>query len=122
MPMLTLSTNVSKNLITEEFSDSLCNTLAKSLNKPKGYCAVHIQPGKKSLERKNIQFLIFFFLIINLKLRSNDVVWRNQRAVRVRDRDVDWKARRGREQTTCESDHDRTRENRCLAEPSVHLL
>ena len=46
MPYLQISTNVAKSKITEEFSLHLTDVIAETLNKPKGYCAVHILPGK----------------------------------------------------------------------------
>ena len=47
MPFLQITTNVSKENITEEFSLHLTDVLALTLNKPKDYCAVHILPGYK---------------------------------------------------------------------------
>lgn len=46
MPLLQINTNVSKARITEEFNLNLCDVLAQTLNKPRGYCAVHILPGR----------------------------------------------------------------------------
>ncbi|CAF0742811.1 unnamed protein product [Brachionus calyciflorus] len=42
MPMLQINTNIRKEKITEEFNLNLVDVLAETLNKPKGYCAVHI--------------------------------------------------------------------------------
>ncbi|RNA14851.1 macrophage migration inhibitory factor [Brachionus plicatilis] len=46
MPMLQISTNIAKEKITEEFNLNLSDVLANTLNKPIGYCAVHIMPDQ----------------------------------------------------------------------------
>ena len=46
MPCLKISTNVSKEKITEELNLHLCDFIAKMLGKPSGYCAVHIIPDQ----------------------------------------------------------------------------
>ena len=45
MPYLQVCTNVPKEKITEKTTMDLTNVIAESLNKPKGYCVVHILPG-----------------------------------------------------------------------------
>ena len=46
MPFLQVNTNIPKEKITEQFTLSLTDVLAKTLSKPKDYCAVHILPGQ----------------------------------------------------------------------------
>lgn len=46
MPYLELITNVSENLITNEFHNSLGNALAKTLDRPRDKCLVYITAGK----------------------------------------------------------------------------
>jgi hypothetical protein len=45
MPYLQISTNVSKSKITEKVTEIFTDVISQSLNKPKGYCAVHILAG-----------------------------------------------------------------------------
>jgi hypothetical protein len=49
MPILQVTTNVSKESITENFAHDLAQELANTLSKPLGYCAVHILPGLNKL-------------------------------------------------------------------------
>lgn len=46
MPYILVNTNVSKDLITEEFIQSLGDVLAKTLDRPREKCIVHVSPGK----------------------------------------------------------------------------
>ena len=45
MPFLQVTTNVPKSKVTEDLIAVLTDVIAESLNKPKGYCAVHVIPG-----------------------------------------------------------------------------
>lgn len=45
MIIVEVNTNLSKAKITEEYCTGLIETISTCLNKPKGYCAVHILPG-----------------------------------------------------------------------------
>lgn len=47
MPYLQLITNVAKNLITDEFTDNLRNTLAKTLGEQKDHIMIYIEAGNK---------------------------------------------------------------------------
>lgn len=61
MPMLQINTNVPKEKITEEFNLNLCDVLAQTLSKPKGYCAVHILAGKTANKK---------MIILHIKLQN----------------------------------------------------
>lgn len=47
MPYIEVNTNVPDHLITKEFHQSLGDTIAKSLDRPREKCMVFIKSGKK---------------------------------------------------------------------------
>lgn len=78
MPYILVSTNVSKDLITDEYIQSLGDSLAKTLDRPREKCIVHVVPGKMfendAHSGLKMNKIILFFIYKMRKYRLEVVV------------------------------------------------